>query len=159
MAEEGEVAVAAEGRGLWVLGRPGRRKQPSHPRRKSCHGGSWRSGRRPSPRPGPRHGLGWRTRSSGLSRAARTQDVRSANNMNDATQTQPQHFTLRSGSSTSGSRKQPRLLTVWLQSPGADQSHAAPLLLGPEPCDSAPVPAELPGKPSYDQLAQDIEAA
>ena len=29
------------------------------------------------------------------------QDVRSANNMNDATQ--PQHFTLRTGSSTSGS--------------------------------------------------------
>ena len=48
---------------------------------------------------------------------AAVQDVRSANNMNDATQ--PQHFTLRSGSSTSGS---------------------------PEPCDSAPVPAELPGK-------------
>ena len=59
----------------------------------------------------------WRTRSSGLSRAAReafyiakmkyehedaaVQDVRSANNMNDATQ--PQHFTLRTGSSTSGS--------------------------------------------------------
>ena len=32
---------------------------------------------------------------------AAVQDVRSANNMNDATQ--PQHFTLRSGSSTSGS--------------------------------------------------------
>ena len=32
---------------------------------------------------------------------AAAQDVRSANNMNDATQ--PQHFTLRSGSSTSGS--------------------------------------------------------
>ena len=69
-------------------------------------------------------------------------------------------------------RKQPRLLAVWLQSPGADQSHAAPLLLGPEPCDSAPVPepnsrassrssgrqSRLP-PPSYDQLARDIEAA
>ena len=43
-------------------------------------------------------------------------------------------------------RKQPRLLPVWLPSPGADQSHAAPLLLGPEPSDSASVPAELPGK-------------
>ena len=32
---------------------------------------------------------------------AAVQDVRSANNMNDATQ--PQHFTLRTGSSTSGS--------------------------------------------------------
>ena len=35
---------------------------------------------------------------------AAVQDVRSANNMNDATQ--PQHFTLRSGSSTSGSKPQ-----------------------------------------------------
>ena len=44
----------------------------------------------------------WRTRSSGLSRAARTRPCRrSANGMNDATQ--PQHFTLRSHSSTSGS--------------------------------------------------------
>ena len=33
------------------------------------------------------------------------QDVRSANNMNDATQ--PQHFTLRTGSSTSGSPATP----------------------------------------------------
>ena len=70
---------------------------------------------------------------------AAVQDVRSANNMNDATQ--PQHFTLRSGSSTSGSPAS----SASSQS-GADLSHAAPLLLGPEPCDSAPVPAELPGK-------------
>ena len=35
---------------------------------------------------------------------------------------------------------------IWLPSPGADQSHAPPLLLGPEPRDSASVPAELPGK-------------
>ena len=58
------------------------------------------------------------------------------------------------------------LLPVWLPSPGADQSHAAPLLLGPEPCDSAPVPAELPASsrssgrqsrlppPSYDRTAR-----
>ena len=76
---------------------------------------------------------------------AAVQDVRSANGMNDATQ--PQHFTLRTGSSTSGQpRKQSRLLAVWLPSSGADQSHAPPLLLGPEPRDSASVPAELPGK-------------
>ena len=37
---------------------------------------------------------------------AAAQDVRSANGMNDATQ--PQHFSLRTGSSTSGSRKQPQ---------------------------------------------------
>ena len=41
---------------------------------------------------------------------AAVQDVRSANNMNDATQ--PRHFTLRTGSSTSG--KQPRLFAVRL---------------------------------------------
>ena len=35
-----------------------------------------------------------------------------------------------------------RLLAVWLQRPGADQSHAPPLLLGPEPSDSASVPAD-----------------
>ena len=43
------------------------------------------------------------------------QNLRSANNMNDATQP---------------------------LSPGADQSHAASLLLGPEPCDSVPVSAD-----------------
>ena len=75
---------------------------------------------------------------------AAVQDVRSANNMNDATQ--PQHFTLLRQQHLRQPRKQPRLLAVWLQSPGADQSHAAPFSLGPEPCDSAPVPAKLPGK-------------
>ena len=94
---------------------------------------------------------------------AAVQDVRSANGMNDATQ--PQHFTLRTGSSTP--RKQPRLLAVRLPCAGAVQQHAAPLLLGPEPRGSAPVP-ELAGElqfravtppPSFDQLARDIEAA
>ena len=91
---------------------------------------------------------------------AAVQDVRSANNMNDATQ--PQHFTLRSGSSTSGSPASSRASS---QS-GAVQQHAAPLLLGPEPRGPAPVP-ELAGElqfravtpPSFDQLARDIEAA
>ena len=70
---------------------------------------------------------------------AAVQDVRSANNMNDATQ--PQHFTLRSGSSTSGSPASSR---------ASSQSGFRPItqraFLGPEPCDSAPVAAELPGK-------------
>ena len=57
---------------------------------------------------------------------AAVQDVRSANNMNDAAP-------LRSSSST-------------LPSPGADNHTPRPFLLGPEPSDSAPVPAELPGK-------------
>ena len=76
---------------------------------------------------------------------AAVQDVRSANNMNDATQRQ--HFTLRTGSKHFGQpRKQPRLLAVRLPCPGTVQQHAAPLLLGPEPRGSAPVPAELAGE-------------
>ena len=53
---------------------------------------------------GPRHYRNLRTEVETLqqgSEDAAVQDVRSANNTNDATQ--PQHFTLRSGSSTSGS--------------------------------------------------------
>ena len=42
-------------------------------------------------------------------------------------------------------RKQPRLLAVRLPRPGAVQQHAA-LLLGPEPRGPAPVPAELTGE-------------
>ena len=72
---------------------------------------------------------------------AAAQDVRSANNMNDATQ--PQHFTLRSGSRTSGSPASSR--ASWLPRAGAVQQHAAPLLLGPEPRGPAPVP-ELAGE-------------
>ena len=69
---------------------------------------------------------------------AAVQDVRSANNMNDATQ--PQHFSLRSGSSTSGSPASSRaILAVRLPRSGAVQQHAA-LLLGPEPRGPAPVP-------------------
>ena len=96
---------------------------------------------------------------------AAVQDVRSANNMNDATQ--PQHFTLRSGSSTSGSPASSRLLAVRLPRSGAVQQHAAPLLLGPEPValpqsqssrassSSGQSRRSLP-PPSFDQLAQDI---
>ena len=79
----------------------------------------------PTVSPGAR--AGWLFRPQQGSEDAAAQDVRSANGMNDATQ--PQHFTLRSGSSTSG--KQPCLLTI-VPSPGASQPHATPLLLGPE---------------------------
>ena len=72
---------------------------------------------------------------------AAAQDVRSANNMNDATALhaahRQQHFRQ--------PRKQPRLLAVRLPCAGAVQQHAAPLLLGPEPRGPAPVP-ELAGK-------------
>ena len=65
---------------------------------------------------------------------AAVQDVRSANNMNDATQ--PQHFTLRSGSSTSGSPASSRTSS---QS-GFSVQHAAPSH------GSAPVSAKLAGE-------------
>ena len=58
--------------------------------------------------------------------AGQREDVRSANNMNDATQ--PQHFTLRTGTS------------------GSPASSRASSQSGFLPRDSASVPAELPGK-------------
>ena len=99
------------------------------------------------------------------------QDVRSANNMNDATQP-PALYAAHRQQHFGQPRKQPRLLAVWLPSPGADQSHP-PLLLGPEP---RTLPQSQPNSrassrssgqsrqsrlppPSYDQLARDIEAA
>ena len=81
-AEEGEVAVAAEGvGGLRVLGGPGRRSSsPCTHGGRGCwsdggHGRSWRGGNgrvgaQPTAWPEARAGC-WRTRSSGLSRAAR----------------------------------------------------------------------------------------
>ena len=95
--ERGRRRSRGRGRGLRVLGGPGRRS--SSPR---THGGRGCS----------RHGLGaGRTRSSGLSKGSED-----ANNMNDATQ--PQHFTLRSGSSTSGS-------PASSQAPAAQDARAA----------------------------------
>ena len=98
-------------------------------------------------RPGPRHGLGAGEHALPASQGsedAAVQDVRSANNMNDATQ--PQHFTLRSGSSTSGSPASSRAFShsgFRVQAQTNQRRAPSP---GPEPCDSAPVPAELPGK-------------
>ena len=108
----GLAAVQASGTwGAWQ-----KEQHSSHPRRRGCWSdavrGSWRSGngrvgrgtrRRRSLRPGPRNGLGAGEHALPASAGQRgaVQDVRSANNMNDATQ--PQHFTLRSGSSTSDS--------------------------------------------------------
>ena len=128
------------GRSLRVLGGPGRRS--SSPR---THGGRgcWSDGCQGvgaaataglavglagGAAYGLARGTGWVLENTLFrpqqgSEDAAVQDVRSANNMNDATQ--PQHFTLRSGSSTSGSPAS----SIWLPSAGADQSHAAPLLL------------------------------
>ena len=103
---------------------------------------------------------------------AAVQDVRSANNMNDATQ--PQHFTLRTGSSTSGSPASSRASSQSGFRVQAQTNHT------PRPFSWGLNPVTLPQSqpnsrassrssgqsrqsrlppPSYDQLARDIEAA
>ena len=95
------------------------------------------------------------------------QDIRSANNMNDATQ--PQHFTLRTGSSTSGSPASSRASSQSGFRVQAQSNNTPRLLLGPEPrgppqsqpssrASSSSGRRSLP-PPSFDQLARDIEAA
>ena len=83
---------------------------------------------------------------------AAVQDVRSANNMNDATQ--PQHFTLRTRSSTSGSPASSRASSSGFRV----QAHAAPLLLGPKPRGSAPVP-ELAGELQFRAVTPEFASA
>ena len=101
---------------------------------------------------------------------AAVQDVRSANNMNDATQ--PQHFTLRSGSSTSGRPASSRASSQSGFRVQAQSNHT------PRPFSWGLNPVTLPQSqpssrassssgqsrrslppPSFDQLARDIEAA
>ena len=103
---------------------------------------------------------------------AAAQDVRSANGMNDATQ--PQHFTLRTGSSTSGSPASSRASSQSGFQVQAQTNHT------PRPFSWGLNPVTLPQSqpnsrassrssgqsrqsrlppPSYDQLARDIEAA
>ena len=97
-------------------------------------------------------------------------DVRSANNMNDATQ--PQHFSLRSGSSTSGSPASSRASSqsgfrVQAQSNNTPRPFSWGLnpvaLPQSQPSSRASSSSgqsrrSLP-PPSFDQLARDIEAA
>ena len=140
-AEEGEVAVAAEGVG-GAFGYLGGLAEGA-----ACHGGSWRSGngrvgrgtrRRRSLRPGPRHGLGAGEHAlpASAGQRGRGRAGRPVRQQHERRHAAPAlHAALRQQH-----LRQPR------KQPGADQSHAAPLLLKPEPCDSAPVPAELPGK-------------
>ena len=99
---------------------------------------------------------------------AAVQDVRSANNMNDATQ--PQHFTLRSGSSTSGSPASSRASSqsgfrVQAQSNNTPRPFswglnpvALPQSQPSSRASSSSGRRSLP-PPSIDQLARDIEAA
>ena len=187
-AEEGEVAVAAEGVGgaFGYLG-PGRRGRcPGAHRGRGCWNAGWRGGSCGAAATaglavgiaggaayGLARGTGWvleNTLFRPQQGSAAVQDVRSANNMNDATQ--PQHFMLRSGSSTSGSPTSSRASSQSGFCVQAQSSNTPrPFSLGPEPRGPAPVP-ELAGElqfraqsrrslppPSFDQLAQDIEAA
>ena len=95
---------------------------------------------------------------------AAVQDVRSANNMNDATQ--PQHFTLRTGSSTSGSPASSRASSqsgfcVQAQSNNTPRPFSWGLNPVAQPSSRASSSSgrrSLP-PPSFDQLARDIEAA
>ena len=99
---------------------------------------------------------------------AAVQDVRSANNMNDATQ--PQHFTLRTGSSTSGSPASSRASSqsgfrVQAQSNNTPRPFswglnpvALPQSQPSSRASSSSGRRSLP-PPSFDQLARDIEAA
>ena len=102
---------------------------------------------------------------------AAAQDVRSANNMNDATQ--PQHFTLRSGSSTSGSPASSRASSQSSRVQAQANHTPRPFSWGLNPVT---LPQSQPNSrassrssgqsrqsrlppPSYDRLARDIEAA
>ena len=100
---------------------------------------------------------------------AAVQDVRSANNMNDATQ--PQHFTLRSGSSTSGSPASSRASSqsgfrVQAQSNNTPRPFswglnpvALPQSQSSQASSSSGQSRRSLPPPSFDQLARDIEAA
>ena len=97
---------------------------------------------------------------------AAVQDVRSANGMNDATQ--PQHFTLRTGSSTSGSPASSRASSqsgfrVQAQSNNTPRPFSWGLNVALPQSQSSRASSSsgrrsLP-PPSFDQLARDIEAA
>ena len=98
---------------------------------------------------------------------AAVQDVRSANNMNDATQ--PQHFTLRAGSSTSGSPASSRASSqsgfrVQAQSNNTPRPFSWGLNPVALPQSQSSRASSSSGRrslppPSFDQLARDIEAA
>ena len=98
---------------------------------------------------------------------AAVQDVRSANNMNDATQ--PQHFTLRTGSSTSGSPASSRASSqsgfrVQAQSNNTPRPFSWGLNPVALPQSQSSRASSSSGRrslppPSFDQLARDIEAA
>ena len=88
---------------------------------------------------------------------AAVQDVRSANNMNDATQ--PQHFSLRSGSSTSGSPASSRASSQSGFRVQAQSNTPRPFSWGLNPVALPQSQPSSRASSSFDQLARDIEAA
>ena len=118
-------------------------------------------------------GTGWGAGEHALpapaGQGAAVQDVRSANNMNDATQ--PQHFTLRTGSSTSGSPASSRASSqsgfrVQAQSNNTPRPFSWGLNPVALPQSQSSRASSSSGQsrrslppPSFDQLARDIEAA
>ena len=182
-AEEGEVAVAAEGvgGGAWRKGplpwRPPAGEVAGTLAGAAGVGAAATAGLAVGIAGGAAYGLargtGWVLENTLFrpqqgSEDAAVQDVRSANNMNDATQ--PQHFTLRTGSSTSGSPASSRASSqsgfrVQAQSNNTPRPFAwglNPVVL-PQSQPSSRASSSsgrrsLP-PPSFDQLARDIEAA
>ena len=188
-AEEGKVAVAAEGVGgaFGYLGAWLKEQQPWRPPRARLLE-RWLARRELARRAataglavglaggaayGLARGTGWLLENTLFrpqqgSEDAAVQDVRSANGMNDATQ--PQHFSLRTGSSTSGSPASSRASSQ----PGfrvqAQSNTPRPFSCGLNPValpqsqssrassSSGQSRRSLP-PPSFDQLARDIEAA
>ena len=151
-AEEGEVAVAAEGVG-GAFGYLGGLAEGAAGEVAGAMAAT-ATRRRRSLRPGLGAG------GHALPRDAAVQDVRSANNMNDATQ--PHHF----GSSTSGSPSQSgcRVQTQTNHTPRPFSWGLNPVTL-PQSQPNSRASSRSSGRqsrlppPSYDQLARDIEAA
>ena len=174
-AEEGEVAVAAEGVGgafgyLGGLAEGAAALAPT-----AGVGAAATAGLAVGIAGGAAYGLargtGWVLENTLFrpqqgSEDAAVQDIRSANNMNDATQ--PQHFTLRTGSSTSGSPASSRASSQSGFRVQAQSNTPRPFSWGLNP---VALPQSQPSSrassssrrslppPSFDQLARDIEAA
>ena len=149
-AEEGEVAVAAEGVGgaFGYLGGLAEGAAALAPTAHKATAGL-AVGIAGGAAYGLAHGTGWVLENTLFrpqqgSEDAAVQDVRSANNMNDATQ--PQHFTLRTGSSTSGSPASSRASSQSGFRVQAQSNTPRPFSWGLEPCGPAPVPAKLTGE-------------
>ena len=175
-AEEGEVAVAAEGVGgafgyLGGLAAGAAALAPTAGEVAGTFAAGLAVGIAGGAAYGLARGTGWVLENTLFrpqqgSENAAVQDVRSANNMNDATE--PQHFSLRSGSSTSGSPASSRASSQSGFRVQAQSNNTPRFSWGLNP---VALPQSQPSSrassssrrslppPSFDQLARDIEAA